>query len=211
MPGTLEDTVTDVVALRSELVDLLAAQPDRRWDEPCLPGWRVRDVATHVLLPPPSWFGQLLALGRAGFDRARAERDDAARRADVPVPALLAAFRHATGRHWMPRGRRPDDVLAETYVRSLDVRAALGTPRPLDPELARTVLTALMADAAATARAAGLRLVATDADWSHGAGLEVSGPADALALALAGRRGAIADLTGPGVATLVERLALHAA
>jgi uncharacterized protein (TIGR03083 family) len=210
VPGTLEDTITGVVALRSELVELLAGQPDHRWDEPCLPGWRVRDVATLVLLPPPSWFGRLRALARAGFDRGRAVRDDTVRRADVDVPALLAAFRHATAQPWLPRDRRAEDQLAETYVRALDVRAALGLPRTLDAALVDRVLTALVARPDAAARAAGLRLVAADTGWSHGQGLEVSGPADAVALALAGRRGALGELTGPGVATLVENLALRA-
>ncbi len=54
--------------------------------------------------------------------------------------------------------------------------------------------------------ARGLRLVATDITWSAGQGPEVTGPATALLLALAGRPLALADLDGPGLATLAERV-----
>lgn len=46
-----------------------------------------------------------------------------------------------------------------------------------------------------------LRLEATDLDWSWGAGELVSGPADAILLAINGRDTS-AELTGPGVAGL---------
>jgi uncharacterized protein (TIGR03083 family) len=51
----------------------------------------------------------------------------------------------------------------------------------------------------------GLTLRATDADWSHGTGPEVSGPALSLVLAMTGRTAAIEDLDGDGVATLRRR------
>jgi hypothetical protein len=59
----------------------------------------------------------------------------------------------------------------------------------------------------AQANLRGLRLVATDVDWQHGAGPEVTGPGEALRMALAGRPAALADLTGPGLAVLTGRVA----
>ena len=56
-------------------------------------------------------------------------------------------------------------------------------------------------------RLQGLSLRATDQDWSWGSGPEVSGPSEALALAVTGRPAALADLTGPGVPDLRDRLA----
>jgi uncharacterized protein (TIGR03083 family) len=55
-------------------------------------------------------------------------------------------------------------------------------------------------------RFAGYRLVATDTDWTVGQGQDVTGPISGLLLLLTGRPVALADLTGPGVATLSERL-----
>ncbi|GDY32649.1 hypothetical protein [Gandjariella thermophila] len=55
-------------------------------------------------------------------------------------------------------------------------------------------------------RTRGVRLVATDLDWSAGAGPEVRGPAEALLMAMAGRHGIVAELTGPGQAMLACRI-----
>jgi hypothetical protein len=52
---------------------------------------------------------------------------------------------------------------------------------------------------------AGLTLRATDADWSHGSGPIVEGPAMSLLLATAGRTAAFDDLAGPGLPTLRTR------
>jgi len=55
-------------------------------------------------------------------------------------------------------------------------------------------------------RSAGLRLRATDIDWSAGEGPEVRGPAASLILAVTGRKPALADLSGEGLETLRSRL-----
>ena len=55
-------------------------------------------------------------------------------------------------------------------------------------------------------RAAGLRLVATDADWSHGEGAEVRGPLVSLLMVVSGRAEALDDLTGPGLDRLTGAL-----
>jgi hypothetical protein len=52
----------------------------------------------------------------------------------------------------------------------------------------------------------GLALRATDQDWRAGDGPEVAGPSEALALAMAGRRVALAELDGDGRAVLARRL-----
>ena len=56
-------------------------------------------------------------------------------------------------------------------------------------------------------RLAGYRLVATDSGWTAGHGQEVTGPIRALLLLLTGRTALLADLTGPGAATLQARAA----
>ena len=56
-------------------------------------------------------------------------------------------------------------------------------------------------------RLTGLTLRATDQEWRSGDGPEVAGPSEALAMAMAGRPAALADLDGDGVALLRSRLA----
>ena len=53
-------------------------------------------------------------------------------------------------------------------------------------------------------RTRGLRLVATDTDWSAGDGPAVEGPAEPLLMAIAGRR-TTDEPSGPGVSTLTAR------
>jgi hypothetical protein len=51
----------------------------------------------------------------------------------------------------------------------------------------------------------GLSLRATDVTWSHGSGPEVAGPILSLVMAMTGRKAALGDLSGEGVATLGSR------
>ena len=52
---------------------------------------------------------------------------------------------------------------------------------------------------------AGLTLRATDTDLTVGSGPVVEGPAMSLLLAATGRRAALGELSGPGVAELAKR------
>lgn len=53
----------------------------------------------------------------------------------------------------------------------------------------------------------GVRLVPSDLDWRHGSGLEVTGPAEAVLMAVTGRASALGELRGPGLPVLAGRLA----
>jgi hypothetical protein len=55
-------------------------------------------------------------------------------------------------------------------------------------------------------RTRGLQLVATDLRFSAGAGPQVRGAAEALLMAIAGRRGVVSELSGPGQAKLADRI-----
>ncbi|MEO9151146.1 MAG: hypothetical protein ABI243_01995 [Lapillicoccus sp.] len=54
-------------------------------------------------------------------------------------------------------------------------------------------------------RIAGLSLSATDIEWTHGDGPEVSGPIMPLVMAMTGRAPAVDALSGAGVDTLRQR------
>lgn len=56
------------------------------------------------------------------------------------------------------------------------------------------------------ARVAGLTLRADDADFTHGSGPLLHGPAISLLLAACGRRVAVDDLDGPGVKLIAQRI-----
>lgn len=67
-----------VAALQSQRAATLlrlAALPDHAWGSPCLPGWRVRDVAAHLIAgDEASATGRLLPAVRAAQDRRQFER-----------------------------------------------------------------------------------------------------------------------------------------
>jgi uncharacterized protein (TIGR03083 family) len=99
-------------------------------------------------------------------------------------------------------------MLGEIVVHGEDIRRPLGLTHTSPPEallaLADTWKNANVL-IGSKKRIAGLKLRATDANWVHGEGPEVSGPLISLILAMGGRKRAQVDLTGEGVAILATR------
>ena len=95
-------------------------------------------------------------------------------------------------------------ALTDNMIHQQDIRRPLGLPRTIDSERLRAALDFVRY--APTIRGAwrvrGVKLVATDVDWSHGKGPEVRGPGEALLMVMAGRTDALGDLGGSGVAIL---------
>ena len=98
--------------------------------------------------------------------------------------------------------------LAETLIHHQDIRRGLARPRQVPAErLLPALRVALIApDIGGLWRIRGVRLVATDLRFSAGAGPEVRGAAEALLMAIAGRRGVASELSGPGQAKLAGRI-----
>lgn len=197
-------------AERRDLADYLDTLTAEEWERPSLcRGWSVRDVAGHITsYETLSWPALLALFAHSGFslNRANQARLEEARR--QPPGELTARLR----RHAVPRGVTAmfggAVALTDGVVHHQDIRRALGHPRRVPPErLAAALNFAPRARALpAPANLRGIRAVATDLDWSYGTGPEVRGPGEALLVALAGRPEALADLEGPGLATLRARL-----
>jgi hypothetical protein len=99
----------------------------------------------------------------------------------------------------------PQRALLETVVHQQDIRRPLGADR----EIPAGVLCAVLATAARTysARTGGLCLQAFDLPWiRYDDGPAVTGPGEALLMAMCGRPAALAELTGDGVAILASRI-----
>ena len=99
-------------------------------------------------------------------------------------------------------------ALVDGMIHHQDIRRPLGKPRHIPADRLRAALE--FAQYAPVIRGfwhrRGLRLIATDVDWSAGSGPEVRGPGEAVLLAIAGRDAAVDELAGPGLATLEPRL-----
>lgn len=193
---------------RSDLADFLATLAPQDWQAPSLCSrWTVKDVVAHVVsyeeLGPLGLVrrfakGWVVRANQVGVDEYSAHS----------APQLLAFLRD----HLQPRGLTAGFggmiALVDGTIHHQDIRRALGRPRSIPHDRLQRVLQLVPGNPrlGAGRRIRGLRLRATDVDWVHGDGPEVSGPGEALLMTISGRRAALADLTGPGHATLAARL-----
>jgi uncharacterized protein (TIGR03083 family) len=197
-------------AEREALADDLAGIDDDKWRTPSLcSGWSVRDVLGHMAatarMTPPKFF---LGFARSGFNfNAMTAKDVKRETAGTPQEGL-AAFRGLVNATTHPPGP-VDAMLAEVIVHSEDIRRPLFIIREY-PEASVTRAADFYKGSnlivGGKKRIEGLRLRATDTDWSTGDGPEVTGPAISLLLAIAGRSAALKDLSGAGLDTLAARM-----
>ena len=99
-------------------------------------------------------------------------------------------------------------MLGEIVVHGEDIRRPLGLKHEVPQALVTPVANSWKNSnllIGAKRRITGVRLQATDAEWAHGTGPEVSGPLLALILAMTGRKAIHPDLDGDGVAELGRR------
>jgi uncharacterized protein (TIGR03083 family) len=129
--------------------------------------------------------------------------------ANRPAGELAALLRaHAENPFRPPIVGYPGQ-LTDLQVHGQDIRRPLGLPHDLQPERLRVSLDFLVGGRAVgfvpKRRPVGLRFEATDMDWAWGGGPLIRGTAEAVMLALTGRRAALANLSGNGVAELQSR------
>lgn len=195
---------------RADFGAFLATLPLRQWDAPTLCAqWRVRDVVAHVIgydeldargllgcvVRGRFWSSRVNAVVLERYGTCSPEQLLGLLRAHLQPVGLLAAL-----------GGRP--ALTEGVIHHQDVRRALGQPRAVPPERLLVALrwALLGPDIGGLWRIRGVRVAATDLEFSAGIGPEARGPAEALLMSIAGRRGAAAELSGPGRRKLAARI-----
>jgi len=195
---------------RTEMADFLASLRPEHWDQPSLcVGWRIRDVAAHAVSYEEHGLADLIKrLARANFRPGQLNEVALAEYAARDPQELVAFMR----KHLTPRGataRFGGRVgLVDAMIHHQDMRRPLGMLRQIPAE--RLLCALPFAVTAPPLRgfwnARGVRVVATDLDWSRGKGPEARGPAEAVLMVLAGRQGVAGELTGPGASILQDRL-----
>ncbi|MBO4208910.1 maleylpyruvate isomerase family mycothiol-dependent enzyme [Micromonospora echinofusca] len=191
-----------VVAERVDQADLLATLRADQWDAPTLcDGWRVREVVAHLTMPFRTSLGRTvreLVKARGDVNRMadRAARRDAA---ELSTGQLLAALRDNVTHPWTPPGGGVHGALSHDVIHGLDITVGLGLERRVPPDRIALVLSGMRARNVRFfgADLDGVRLQATDLDWSHGTGVPLRGLAQDLLLVLCGRRLPPGHLTGP--------------
>ncbi len=215
-PRAIREPATDAVWAaidreRRELADLLAELDEAEWEQPSLcAGWRVRDVAAHLCLARTGPGRAAIDLLRAGGRLQRMIHDSAVRHAVLPTEQLVGELRSMAGSRRTAPGVTPLEPLLDLLVHGQDITVPLRRPRSMPPAAAVAAATRvwtmpwpMSTTFAARRRLAGLRLVATDADWAVGAGEQVEGPVEAILLLLTGRTAVAAGrLSGLGAARI---------
>jgi uncharacterized protein (TIGR03083 family) len=195
-------------AERADLHAFLTTLTPQQWDTPSLcSGWTVKDIVAHVI--------SYEELGTMGLMK-RLVKGRIVRANEVGVDEFAALspqeLLEFLGNHLTPQGLTAGFggmiALVDGTIHHQDIRRTLGQPRTIPANRLGRVLGLVPGNPrlGAGRRIRRLRLRATDIDWEHGRGPEVSGPGEALLMAMAGRPAAVADLAGPGRATLAARL-----
>ncbi len=194
---------------RAGVADTLDELSPEEWATPSLcAGWSVQQAAGHIAAGGEQTAGHFAkGLLVNGF-RFNTMIDRDARRLGALEPAEIVERIRATA---STTNRPPAPVMAmlgEVVVHGEDIRRALGREGDVDPAATAACLemyTGANFPVGGKKRIAGLRLVATDTDWSHGTGPEVTGPGLRLLLAMTGRPAGLDGLSGDGLDTFRER------
>jgi len=194
---------------RQSLSDFLTTITPEQWTAPTwCDKWNVQEVVGHLTaagnITAPHFIGGFI---RSGFNFDKFVDGDlrsyaAGTPADVKprYDAIINSNRTPPGPAYV--------ALGEVMVHGEDIRRALGAKGDHSAEHLRTLAELYKSTGAplrAKQRLVGLRLEATDVDWSTGDGPVVRGPCMSLILAMVGRAGALVDCEGDGVETLRSR------
>ncbi|MGE0178058.1 MAG: maleylpyruvate isomerase family mycothiol-dependent enzyme [Phycisphaerales bacterium] len=210
------DVFALIAAQRRTLAEFCSTLSDAEWDTGSLcAGWTIKHVVAHLTAPfsisTPRFVLEILKTG-GKFDVAN---DKIARRiADGATSAQLVQSLRANAEHrFTPPRFGAEAPLTDVSVHSLDIAVPLGRTIRVAPKALTITLDLLVSPKAAgvfgpKGHLDGLRLEASDHDWTYGpaSGPLVTGPATSLVQALSGRPAGCASLTGGGVRLLAARL-----
>lgn len=200
-------------ANRRAIADVFDGLDEAQWRcETLCGGWTMQHMAAHLVQPMLVGFGRFVVTAlrfRGDIDRTI---DHVTRRiATRPRAELLALLRAHADDEVNPPLIGPMGQFADTCVHLRDIARPLGLEADVPVGYWRILLDYLTSRRVPPAlvpkgRLDGLAFAATDTDWHAGSGERVSGPAEAIGMAVTGRPAALADLRGPGVDTLAARI-----
>jgi uncharacterized protein (TIGR03083 family) len=196
---------------RSALADDLAIFDDSRWNAQSLCSeWKVRHVVGHLVGGADVKTGPfLVGMLKSGMNFNRYIAGEGRALGAAPPEELLRQFRKTIGMRRTPPGAKAEIMLTDLVCHSGDIRRPTGMTRSVPEAALLTVadtVSGIGFPLQAKKRIAGLRMSATDSDWSAGEGPSVEGPLASLILVMAGRKAALQDLSGEGTQTLRARL-----
>jgi uncharacterized protein (TIGR03083 family) len=200
-----------IKADRESLAEYLGSLSDDEWAMPslCSDG-TVKEVAAHMLVPPTYSKGKIfLTFLGSGFNLDKMSAKFIEQMSGLSGEEIAAKTAESAGSQSLPPGLKLLGELGEVVVHSADISEAVG--RPIDIPMEHYVAALdYMKDVKAAAlgcqqRIAGLKLSATDTEWTAGVGPLVEGKAIHLLSAMTGRQSQLDELTGDGVEIMRTR------
>jgi uncharacterized protein (TIGR03083 family) len=207
-----------IAAHRRSLAAALSTLTAEQWRGASLcAGWTPAHVLAHLTMPFRISEPEFMAgLQRSGGDFTKFSDEIAARDSMIPPADLVDVLRANSDNPWAPPGGGLAGALSHDVIHGLDITWPLSLPQEI-PAAAMTrvldsITTALSPDAAEIGAAetghttlfgfplSGIRVRATDLDWSAGDGEELAGLSRDLLPLLAGRLVPRELFHGPGVA-----------
>jgi uncharacterized protein (TIGR03083 family) len=175
---------------RIGLAGLLEGLTAEQWTAPSLcDGWQVRDVAAHLTHSHMHPVRAIVEAARSGFRFdsmiQRLGREDPRSQSEIAI-----ALRGMAGSRKRVPGTSVQQPLIELLVHGQDITVPLGIDWPMPLEAAREVaqkLSGMTFPLNGQRRLAGVRLVATDAEFAAGEGREVQVLIGDIVMVLAGR------------------------
>ena len=175
---------------RIGLAGLLEGLTAEQWTAPSLcDGWQVRDVAAHLTHSHMHPVRAIVEAARSGFRFdsmiQRLGREDPRSQAEIAI-----ALRGMAGSRKRVPGTSVQQPLIELLVHGQDIAVPLGIDWPMPLDAAREAaqkLSGMTFPLSGQQRLAGVRLVATDAEFAAGEGREVQVPIGDIVMILAGR------------------------
>ena len=175
---------------RIELAGLLEGLTAEQWTAPSLcDGWQVRDVAAHLTHSHMHPVRAIVEAARSGFRFdsmiQRLGREDPRSQSEIAI-----ALRGMAGSRKRVPGTSVQQPLIELLVHGQDITVPLGIDWPMPLDAAREAaqkLSGMTFPLNGQRRLAGVRLVATDAEFAAGEGREVQVLIGDIVMVLAGR------------------------
>ena len=193
--------------VRRDLADMVEGLSAEQLNQQSLcDAWTAQGVLCHVTsfvetpLPKFMW---TIAKNRGDFGKASQEMANT--QLARPVGDVVNSLRtKATKSAALPMF--PEEMtVADTAVHTQDIRRPLGLEGSLDENTIKTALDFITTHKMGTTLIQerppleGVKMTATDMDWSHGEGAEISGPGESLLMPVARRDSALDELSGPGL------------
>lgn len=204
----MESTWNLAAKARTDFADVFDSLSDEQLAaETLCEGWTPLDIAGHLVsFVEISLPALMISMAKAGFDADKAFIANAKKYAAMGPTEISRSLR-ANANKTAPMKSFPAGLtVVDAAVHTQDIRRPLGLSGALDPEVVQASLDFCTSHKQGKMHVpsediAGLRLEATDMDWSWGSGAEVRGTGEALLMAI-NRRDLRSELEGDGVSQL---------